>query len=110
VDYRALPQERDRVVHRRWLLGTMRMSTAYLWYVQSAATCQYLYHAQNGRHRKALLDYVVNHYTRKGERMPIEKAFGMQPEELGRRVLAFAKAVANGWEPPAKKGAGNDGK
>ena len=87
--------------------------------IQSAATCQYLYHAENGKHRKALLQYLIDHYTRKADRMPIQAAFGMTPSELGAKVTEFSKAVAKGWEPGSDgkavldssgKGAGNDGK
>jgi len=110
VDFRAIPRQPDRIVRRRWFLGKMPVSTANLWYFQAAATCHFLYHAEDGRYRKALLEYVVNHYTDRRARMPVAAAFGLEPEELGRRVLAFAKAVADGWEPAPGKGAGNDGK
>jgi hypothetical protein len=109
VDFWALSKKPDIVVRRRWMLGAMNVSPAQMWYVQSAATCQYLYHAENGKFREALIDYVVQHYTNQRAKMPTKVAFGMEPEELGRRVVAFASEVANGWEPRGK-GAGNDGK
>jgi hypothetical protein len=109
VDFWALSKKPDIVVRRRWMLGAMNVSPAQMWYVQSAATCQYLYHAENGKYREALIDYVVQHYTNQRAKMPTKVAFGLEPEELGRRVVAFASQVANGWEPRGK-GAGNDGK
>lgn len=108
VHFWGLPREPTIVVRRRWRLGSLKMSIAQLWYVQSAATCHYLYHAEGGKHRKALIDYIVNHYTSKGPQMSINRAFGMKTHELGKRVTAFAQAVSKGWEPG--KGSGNDGK
>ncbi|MHC4940668.1 MAG: hypothetical protein ACYTHK_17135 [Planctomycetota bacterium] len=109
IDFWALSKSPDIVVRRRWMLGSIPVSKAQLWYMQSAATCQFLYHAENGKYRDALFDYVVNHYTSKRKKMSTVEAFGMEPERLGRRVVVFAKEVANGWEPRGK-GAGNDGK
>ncbi|MHC4954190.1 MAG: hypothetical protein ACYTGZ_09885 [Planctomycetota bacterium] len=102
VTFWALPKKTDIKVRRRWLLGAQAVSTTQLWYEQSAATCQFLYHAENGKYKKALLDYVVNHYTRKKALMDTQKAFGLTPAELGARVEKFAKAVAEGWEPEGK--------
>jgi len=99
VTFWALPKKADILVRRRWRLGSETLSTTQLWYEQSAATCHFLYHAENGKYRKALIDFVVNHYTNKKERMPVHVAFGMTPEQLGKRVVEFAQAVAKGWEP-----------
>ena len=99
VTFWALGKEPKIEVRRRWRLGHERLSQMNLWYMQSAATCQYLYNAEKGKHRKALLAYLVNHYTRKRDKMSIAAAFGMTPAELGQRVQKFAKAVAEGWEP-----------
>jgi hypothetical protein len=99
VTFWALSKKEDITVRRRWHLGAEILSTTQLWYEQSAATCQFLYHADGGKHRKALIDYVVNHYTDNRKRMSMQAAFGMTPEELGRRVQQFALDVAKGWEP-----------
>jgi len=95
----ALDKKMDISVRRRWKLGADIVSKTQLWYVQSAATCQYLYHAEDGKYRRALLDYVVHHYTGKAKLMPIQKAFGMSPEALGKRVEEFARKVRAGWRP-----------
>jgi len=100
VTFWALPKENDIRVRRRWHLGSEILSTTQLWYEQSAATCQFLYHADGGKHRKALVAFVVNHYTNQRKKMSTQQAFGMTPEELGKRVEQFAVAVAKGWEPP----------
>lgn len=99
VEFWALPKEIGIDVRRRWSLGGERVSVTHLWYMQSAAVCHYLYHAENGKHRKALAKYIVDHYTRQRGFMDIKRAFGMTPEELGRRVEAYATKVAKGWEP-----------
>ena len=65
----------------------------------TAATVHYLYHSGDPALREALLDYVVNHYKGDGPGMDTQKAFGMSPAELGKRVEAFAHKVAGGWQP-----------
>ena len=75
------------------------MPRKQLWYMQAAATCHFLYHAENGKYRKALTDYVVNHYTSNAREMSIKKAFGMRPDQLGAKVIEFANKVQKGWRP-----------
>jgi len=53
--------------------------------MQGAAACHYLFNAQGGRHRKALIDYVTAHY--RGELA----AFGLSGDDLGKAVVAYAK-------------------
>ncbi len=106
VTFWALNKEPKLKIQRRWRLGAQRVSEMNLWYVQASATCQFLYHAEKGKYRKALLDYVVNHYTRKSAKMSIAVAFGLTPAELGQRVEDFAKAVAEGWEPAGRRAEG----
>ena len=113
----ALDKSKKFEVRRRWQLGADVVTQTHLWYMQSAATCHYLYHAENGKHRKALLDYLVAHYTSDAKRMPTSVAFGLQPEALGKNVVDFAKKVRDGWRPASsrekgssRKKGGHDGK
>ena len=98
-EFLALDRERRAACSRRWSLGFVKLSQARIFYEQSAATCQYLFHAEQGKHRQALLQYVIDYYMGKADRMDPAGAFGMSAEELGSRVAAFAKAVARGWRP-----------
>jgi hypothetical protein len=53
----------------------------------------YLYHGEGGRYRGQLYDYVVNYYTGNADMLPIDAAFGMSEEELGKRAAEFARKV-----------------
>jgi hypothetical protein len=83
----------------RWTLRPVPLSKIVLFYQQSGATCHFLYWGENGKHRDKLLQYVTDFYTSKRERTNIESAFGMTPEELGKKVEAYATAVRDGWRP-----------
>ncbi len=74
-------------------LGTGKTSMYALVYRQGSSTCQYLYHADDGKHRKALLEYVVNWYSGRPSQLTPEVAFGMSAPELGKKVVEFAKTV-----------------
>ncbi|MEE8106012.1 MAG: hypothetical protein V3T86_10805 [Planctomycetota bacterium] len=88
---------------RRWAMGERNQSLARLYYEQSAAICQFLYHAENGKYRERLADFVVNYYTGRAEKLDAMAAFGLTATELGKRVEQFAKDVADGWRPKARK-------
>ncbi len=97
----SLPADQPSVffVARRWHLGRDATTPARLFYEQAASTVHFLYHGENGAFRERLIDYVTNYYTGKKEKLAIEAAFGMTPAELGRKVEAYAQAVAAGWRP-----------
>ncbi|QDU67293.1 hypothetical protein [Engelhardtia mirabilis] len=71
-----------------WLRTADRVA---LFYAQSAAAARYLFEAEDGRHRRALLEYVVAFYTGDRARLDVQKAFGLSPQELGARVLAWSR-------------------
>jgi len=75
-----------------WLLGAMRgnLNLKHLFYAQSAATCSYLYHAEDGKYRDQLIAYIKNFYEMNTKELDVKKAFNMSYEELGRRVREFA--------------------
>ncbi len=74
---------------RRWAIGARPQSMMRMFYDQSGATCHYLY--RNG-FKKQLIDYMVHYQTGKIQEMSIQRAFGMSPETLGKRVEEFCKA------------------
>lgn len=75
---------------RRSLAGERKISEGHVFYSQGAAVCHYLFQAEGGRRRQALLDFAAAYYA--GSVPKVETAFGMTPDELGTRVLAFALA------------------
>ena len=87
----AFDRRERAVVASSWLLGSARsLSSINMFYYQSAAVCDFLYHGDHGSHRKALLEYLVRYYTG-GDRLDIEAAFGMDAAGLGQRTVAHAK-------------------
>ena len=98
--FRGLPRDSGilRVV-RKWYVGEWNLTPARLFYEQATATLHFLYHGDKGRYREKLLDFVTSYYTGKKDRLNVEAAFGLKPNELGRRVEAFAAQVAEGWRP-----------
>ncbi len=56
---------------------------------QGASTCHYLFNADGGRRRKALMDYIAHQYMGAQEKLNPRIALGARPGELGRSVLAW---------------------
>jgi len=99
LGFMRLPRDDRITVVMRWRLRPGIMSTTRLFYEQAAATCQFLYHGDGGRHREKLLDYVVNYYAGNKSRLNPRAAFSMSGADLGRRTEQFARSVAAGWTP-----------
>ena len=70
-----------------------RVRPVDLFYAQSAMLARYLYEAEHGRYRQQLLDFVAHYYTGNLEQLDFEKAFGIAPETLGPKVLAFSRQL-----------------
>jgi hypothetical protein len=99
AEFAQLPLD-DVEYQRRWGLGVEITRPRRIFYDQAAATCHYLFHAEGGKRRQALLDFVKAWYGGRGADLDPSKAFGMGGAELGERVLRFAGDVAGGWRPP----------
>jgi len=84
---------------RRWYLGVEITRERRIFYEQAAAACHYLFHAEEGKHRQKLLDYVAAYYSGRLDRLDPKVAFGMDGAELGARIVRFAGEVARGWRP-----------
>ncbi len=91
ADFAGLPVNDMTPVAIRWMLRQQLVSTSRLFYEQAAATCQYLFHADGGKHRQQLLQYVDAFYGGDRAALDVERAFGMDAAELGTRVQQFAK-------------------
>lgn len=98
-DFFRLRRDNEVIVQGRWWLQPSVLSTTRIFYEQAGASCQYLYHAENGKYRAKLIEYVNAYYRGEANKLAIRDAFGMSAEELGARVVKFANAVADGWKP-----------
>jgi hypothetical protein len=94
-----LPSKPIIPVSLRWSLHGWRISEYSVYLGQAVSTARYLFHADNGRFRRAFIDAVVGHYRGEKERVDPQKAFGLTPDELGAKALEFANSVADGWMP-----------
>jgi hypothetical protein len=91
-DFFRLNKEAHLSVPLSQYLGLEReMSQARMFYDQSAAICEYLFEADQGRHRPVLIEYVGNYHRDRRSRLDFESAFGIDPKELGKRVIDFAR-------------------
>lgn len=105
--HRRFSKQFEMFIRRAHYLGQRLMSQWGMFYVQGAATCHYLYHAEDGKRRQALLEYVVNYYTGLTEPLTPDNAFDMSADLLGAQVVAWFKtqAPAPAPEKAAEKGA-----
>lgn len=82
-------------LRKRDHLGLVDVLTRpYFFYCQAAATCHFLYNAENGAYRDKLLAFAANWYTGKVDALDIEASFGHSPEELGRKIEEWSKQTA----------------
>jgi len=99
ADFFRLRRDNEVIVQGRWWLQPSVMSTTRIFYEQAGASCHYLFHAENGKYGAKLIEYVNAYYRGEAKQLAIRDAFGMSDEELGARVVKFAQAVADGWQP-----------
>ncbi|TAJ23402.1 MAG: hypothetical protein EPO68_03200 [Planctomycetota bacterium] len=84
-----------QVVALRLELGPkVLLSQLQLYYLQSAATVHYLWTAEDGKHRAALLELVGAWHANQHKNLELEKAFGMSAAELGKRVHEWTREVS----------------
>jgi len=90
-----LSAEPDREVALAWRLGARAAkSEVHLFYAQAGAACHWLFHGADEAERARLLAYLRAWYEGDAEALDVRRAFGLTPEELGRRTLEFARAQA----------------
>ena len=88
--FHELDDQRNIEIPLSWRLGAQgRVSRIRLFYAQAGAASHYLLRAEDGRHRQALLQ-MIEDWTL-GRAKSAERTFGMDPEELGRQIVAFAR-------------------
>jgi len=97
ADFARLGKAGDRPVALTWQLGAERRhSETSMFYEQAAAACRYLYFAEDGARRRALLEYVRAFYTGDAAGADVRTAFGVDAATLGARIVAYAGALARG--------------
>jgi hypothetical protein len=78
------------------LLGsTFKARPVGLFYAQAAMLGRYLYDADGGRHRDALLAYVIAWYSGKVDELDFAKAFGSSAKDLAPKVIEYSRALLN---------------
>ena len=93
-DYLRLGTSTRVTVPLRGYVGRSQpLSDLTLYYKQSAAVCHYLFNADGGRHRRALRDYLIAYYQGDEEGVDLERAFGVDADELGRRTVEWARGL-----------------
>ncbi len=86
------PKQAEIQAPMRWKIGWHRnLSRRNLFYHQGAATVRYLYFADGGLRRKALLEFVATFHSSKGQRDTLAKLLGTTYPELGARVVAWCR-------------------
>jgi hypothetical protein len=96
--FKLSSKKKIRVV-RRWSLSRWSYSSYHVYLAQAGATCQYLFHGKEGKHRKALLEAIVAHFKGETPRLDPQAAFGLSSDQLGKKTVEFAGKVASGWRP-----------
>jgi len=102
IQFTHIPREPEWgfVAESHWRLGALhQLSWTQLFYVQSAAAAQYLVHAENGKYRRKFFQCMGHYYKGHYLLVDVRKAFGLKPQELGRRIESFACQVRKGWAP-----------
>ena len=79
-------------VPMRWKVGYHRLlSERLLFYLQSAAAVRYLYFAEGGKHRRALLDFVAAFHANRAKADTLSTLLGVSYPDLGTKVTAWCR-------------------
>ena len=77
----------------RWRMGNQsHFSLGTLYYAQAAATTAYLYLADGGKYRPALMKHLYDHYAGASDPDALLKVCGCGADELGARIVAWCRA------------------
>jgi hypothetical protein len=97
-DYRRLETRPVANLALDWQLGVEApRSPMQLFYAQAAALAHYLHEAEGGAQRALLLDAVAA--FQRGAPLDLARALGTGPDELGRRVVAWATRASEASTP-----------
>ena len=94
TEFTSLRAENDRTIPVTWKLGVRsKRSQIQMFYAQSGAVCHYLFNADGGRYRSALINYVGGWYRGDRSQLDPQRAFGLSAKKLGKRARTYAKAT-----------------
>ncbi len=93
--FRRLDATKPQIdVPMRWKLGfRRRLTDMNLFYAQAGAATRYLYFAEGGKHRKALLEFVATFHANRAAADTLSKALGMSYLDLGAKVTAWCQEL-----------------
>lgn len=86
-----VPDEARKVLFGHRLGSFQMLSQRNCFYAQAGALCHWLWHADGGSRRQALLDFVLAYYGGDQERLDLAKNLGLSAAEIGAAVVAHAK-------------------
>ena len=92
--YALLATEAEVKIPLRWRMGLRsRFSKGHLFYCQAAAATGYLFLAEGGKYRAALLSYLYDHYAGACDPGALLAAVGMTGDELGTRIVRWCRSL-----------------
>lgn len=90
--FAEMPSQGEPAIPSTCYLGLRHVvSSRHMFYAQAASTARYLFEADEGRQREALLAYVTAFYTGDQGGLDVKRAFGVGPEELGKQVTEWSR-------------------
>jgi hypothetical protein len=88
-----LPSTPEVLVPISWMEGRVRIMTEVsTFYAQAAATCHFLFTAEEGALRPKLLEFLVAYYSGDADGADCEQTLGLEDVELGARILKHVRA------------------
>jgi hypothetical protein len=101
-DFAGLPNVPVAEIESCSFLGGRRIVTPItLFYSQAGTLASYLYHAEHGRMRPMLLDYLAAFYKSEMRGDTFEKLFAASATTLGEKAAQWAKELARAGKAPA---------
>jgi hypothetical protein len=95
ADFAQLSREPSVEVPMRWVLGHQRrMSDTNLFYMQGAAACWWLFHAEEGKNRGVLLDWIRDLHAGRTQPGDVQRRLGTTAEALGEAVRSWCRHVS----------------
>jgi hypothetical protein len=100
VEFHALKvREVAQLTAPSWLGKASSLSNVAVYYAQAGTLASYLYHADGGRLRPRLLEYLTAYYEARTDTGSFERIFGATPATLGEKATQWARELT---QPAAK--------
>lgn len=94
VEFNALKmREVAAVAAPSWLGRQRALSNVAIFYAQAGTLASYLYHADGGRLRPQLLQYLATFYDARSDERSFERAFGATAATLGEKATQWAREL-----------------